>query len=186
MNQLIFILTFVILAFCSCEKEELTVAETTPYQLAKAGGDCVLNDHFIPAKIINFCGVDLVFQASLQLLNNGNFHWIQSEVRCYKLGGDPGEVVDFAKLEVSIDGTMSIGCGQTFQVQEASVYNANLVNGEVPSFSDCQNCGITLARIEYKKDVTLKDDELLKASCRLELEGCGDNLVEFITVVLEP
>ncbi len=188
MNHLTSIFCLVFLVLFSCEKQESIISPARGAQTEvdfRAGDECSFNDIHIPVKIVNFCGTDFVFQASLELLNNGNFHWIRSNAKCYKLGGDPNDLVDYAELEVEVDGTMSIGCGQTYFVQEPSVYNKNLVAGEVPFKSHCNDCGSTGVKIDYFKDVSLKDDELIKANCRLKLEGCGEVAEEFITVVLE-
>ncbi len=175
-----------VLMFSNCEKEErinLVDVESNIQTPTKANNDCVFNDFTNIARVFNYCGTDFVFQGSVYLDNVNNIHRIQAYGRCYKLGNDPSEIVDYAIIEIEVGGEMHIGCGLLFDVTVPNDYNANLVGGEVPNKAECEDCGETSVNINYKKDVTLLGDDFVKANFRIKMDGCGGGVEEMFTVV---
>lgn len=188
MKNSIFVFLCLTLLFSACEKENFApeILPDSPQQtVEKAEEDCNFNDFTNLIRRVEVCGVEYDFHASLQLLNQGGIHRIQAYAKCYKRGGDPSDIIDFAKMEIIVSGDMHIWCQLPFDLAEASDYNENLVNGQVPLSSHCDDCGDTIVNLDYVKNVTLTDNDKIKAIFLLKIEDCGEIGEAFIDLALD-
>lgn len=181
---LLFILCLAI--FLGCEKEELTLPqeELQPIEnYAKAANDCRFNDFTNRIHEVEICGAVFDFHVSLQLLNQGNVHRVQAIAKCYKQGGDPLNFVDFAEIEVEIDGSLHVWCDIPLDVQVPSDYNLNLVAGQVPFRNHCDDCGLNVVTLDYFKNVSvITNQDLIKANFRLKLSECGEIVEKIVSL----
>lgn len=186
MKNPFFLFLICLSVFLSCEKEELTLppAEilTVEWQ-DKAVIDCSFDEATNRVHLVEYCGTDYFFHISLALSNHGKFHRVQAYAKCYKRGGDPGNYVDFGKIEIEVAGNMHIGCGIPIDIQVPSDYNKNLVFGQVPFRSQCEDCGISVVTLDYFKPVSMiKPQDVIKANFRLKLEDCDVRVEKLFTL----
>lgn len=174
--------------FLGCEKEELTLPqeEVQPVEsYAKAANDCRFNDFTNVIHEVEICGTVFAFHVSLQLLNQDNFHRVQAVAKCYKQGGNPQNFVDYAEIEVEVNGNMHVWCGIPLDIQVPSDYNINLVGGQVPFLNHCDDCGINVVTLDYFKNVSvITNEDLIKAKFRLKLSECGEVVEKFASLEL--
>lgn len=188
MKNLLLFLSLSLFIFSACEKETLQVEESNEIgynNQEKANDDCVFNDATNIVRVFEHCGTFYAFQGELSITNGGGVHRIQAIAKCNKLGGDPAHLIEVSEFDIFVDGNMNIGCGEEFWVQEPSIYNENLVNGQVPFWENCNHCKKAIVNIDYYKDVTLLPGSLIKAKMRIKMEGCNEWVEENFTVVLE-
>ena len=181
---LLFILCLSI--FLGCEKEELTLPqeELQPVEnYAKAANDCRFNDFTSGFDEVEICGTVFAFHVSLQLLNQGGFHRIQAVAKCYKQGGNPLDLINYAEIEVEIDGNLHVWCDIPLDIQVPGDYNKNLVAGQVPFRNHCDDCGLNVVTLDYIKNISvITNQDLIKANFRLKLSECGEIVEKFVSL----
>jgi hypothetical protein len=174
--------------FLSCEKEKLTLPqeEIQPIEnYEKAANECSFAENTNQVHVVEFCGADYFFHVSLRLSNQGDFHRVQAFARCYKVGTDPVDAIDFGEIAIEVDGNMHVWCDLPLDIQVPGDYNENLVNGQVPFWNHCDDCGINVVTLDYFKNITLiTNQDLIEANFRLKLSGCGQIVERFITLTI--
>ncbi len=120
-----------------------------------------------------YCGKNYGFINKLGYYNVDawDVHKIFAYGKVYRIGNNAPVN---ARMEVNIEGKMSIGCGESFRINIPNTYNTNLdQNGNVPNRTSCVNCFFPWVNITYSKDITRKDNQdFLKATYRVVLDGC--------------
>ena len=184
MKHIVFTLAVLGLLASACQKEQLTVVETTmPEITERAPNECHNNMDENVVSIFEYCTGEFVMQGELRIVNVDDFHYIEGFVKCHKRG-NPDAMVEVAELSVELNGELSIHCDIPITVDVPSMFNTNLVGGAVENFKSCNNCSSQLLRITYSKEVTLvENDDILKGKFRLKMDNCGDLFEEELDLI---
>jgi len=183
MKNLLLFLALSLFIFSSCEKEEMTPDVETLVNSEKAAGLCNYNDSGSAVRLFEFCTSELHVQGELRYANANGIHFIKAKAKCHKQGS-PNSMVKIREMIVSVEGDMHIGCGLPIDISVPSVYNSNLVLGQVVTEANCVNCSSTTVRIDYTKDITYLEGDVLRGKFKFELDNCGEQHTEFFEVEL--
>ncbi len=185
MKHLIFITSLLTLTLLSCEKEPILLDTASEPTLEKNDNACLDDAYLDRFYHFDVCGTEYTLHVYLNMFNHQQFHYVQSVLRCYKAGGDPvADLVDFADLEMEVNGNIHILCDVPLTVSEPNAYDTH-PNGEITNSYECNDCGYGVVTLAYSKDVTMLPGDQLKVSGLLEVDECGLTAKQYFDLLIE-